>query len=367
MKRIVVLTVSLMLGIGLGTMTAQASNIPPTNLKQVGDHWTAWDPPEPGPDAYIIQKGDTLWDLANTWFSDPFLWPQIWDENRYILDSHWIYPGDPLVVPGKPTVVPEGGPPPVAEVTPPPASGGDESTTTTTTAQPQPAPLRPVATVSELYCSGFITQNEHTPELWIAGQDLEGEIMGEGNVVFLNQGSNHGVRAGDSMAILRWAGPVAHPTTGDELGTLVRRMGRVRVLIAHENTSTAVIEMSCEDIVAGDELVPWETIPVPMLSEMPEFDRFDPDLGGGATGQIVSARDGLRDVAAGHVIFTDLGRHTGVIPGDVLLLFRERGKGLPRLNLGQAVVLTVETETSTAKIMLSSRESQIGDWVEVWR
>jgi hypothetical protein len=56
-----------------------------------------------------------------------------------------------------------------------------------------------------------------------------------------------------------------------------------------------------------------------------------------------------------------------VVPGDVLLLYRERGKGLPRVNLGQAVVLTVETETSTAKIMLSSRESEIGDRVEVWR
>jgi hypothetical protein len=27
----------------------------------------------------------------------------------------------------------------------------------------------------------------------------------------------------------------------------------------------------------------------------------------------------------------------------------------------------VETETSTAKIMTSARESTIGDWVEVWR
>ena len=119
MKRIVVLTVGLILGIGLGARTAQAATSPPTNLKQVGDHWTAWDPPEPSADAYIIQKDDTLWDLANTWFADPFLWPQIWDENRYILDSHWIYPGDPLVVPGRPTVVPEDGPPPVAEVVPP--------------------------------------------------------------------------------------------------------------------------------------------------------------------------------------------------------------------------------------------------------
>jgi hypothetical protein len=72
-------------------------------------------------------------------------------------------------------------------------------------------------------------------------------------------------------------------------------------------------------------------------------------------------------VGEGNVIFTDLGRHTGVAPGDVLVLFRERPEGLPRMMLGQAVVLTVETETSTAKIMSSTRESEIGDWVEIWR
>ena len=89
---------------------------PPKDLKLVGDHWTAWDPPTPGADDYIIQRGDTLWDLAQTWLDDPYLWPQIWDENRYITDSHWIYPGDPLVIPGRPTVVPDGGPPPSVDI-----------------------------------------------------------------------------------------------------------------------------------------------------------------------------------------------------------------------------------------------------------
>lgn len=361
MKRIGVLAVSLVVLVGV--MSALAATNPPTDLKKVGDHWTAWDPPEPGPDAYIIQKDDTLWDLAGKWFNDPFLWPQIWDENRYILDSHWIYPGDPLVVPGRPTVVPEEGPPPVTEVLPPVT---DEQPPEEPVV-PEPEPLQPVASQSDLYCSGFIAQGEHTPQLWIAGRDIEREILGEGDVVFLNQGANHGVRAGDTFAILRWTEPVYHPTTNEELGTLVRRMGKARVMLAHDNTSTAVIEMSCEDIHEGDDLVPWETIPVPMMSSLPEFDRYDPTPSGGPTGQIVAARDDLAAVGAGHVIFTDLGQHAGAAPGDVLVLYRERGEGLPRMMLGQAVVLTVETETSTAKIMNSTRESGIGDWVEIWR
>ena len=364
MKRIVVPTVGLIVLIGIAASAAYAATSPPTNLKQVGDHWTAWDPPQAGPDAYIIQKGDTLWDLAGTWFGDPFLWPQIWDENRYVLDSHWIYPGDPLVVPGRPTVVPDDGPPPVAEVTPP---RREETERPVERSVPLPPPLLPVASTTDLYCTGFITQDVQEAGLQISGGHKEGEIMGTGDVMFVNQGTAHGVRAGDTFAILRWTRPVYHPTTGETLGTLVRRMGKTRVLVAHETSSTALIEMSCEDIVAGDSLVPWRDIPMPMMSEMPELDPFDAPSSGEASGRIVAARDGLGTVGAGHVIFTDLGQHTGVVPGDVLAVYRERTGGLPRLILGQAVVLTVETETSTAKIVISTRESEIGDNVEIWR
>ena len=136
------LTAGLVLVALVATSAVEAATRPPKNLKLVGDHWTPWDPPEPGPDAYIIQKGDTLWDLAGKWFGDPFLWPQVWDENRYILDSHWIYPGDPLVVPGQPTVIPDEGPPPVVDSGPP---------TPPSVVVPEPEPLIPAALELDLY------------------------------------------------------------------------------------------------------------------------------------------------------------------------------------------------------------------------
>ena len=346
----------------LGLEALAESTRPPTNLKKVGDHWTPWDPPPAGPDAYIIQKGDTLWDLSQSWLGDPYLWPQIWDENRYILDSHWIYPGDPLVVPGRPTVVPEDGPPPVAEAREPEPPAEPPKPVT-----PPPPPLVPAADTSELYCSGYIEHLNQPPSLWIAGRHLERVSVGEGDVVFLNHGRDHGIRAGDAFSILRRTHHVDHPTDQRDLGTLVRRMGRLRVMLAHETSSTAVIEMSCEDILEGDELVPWEEIPVPMLASVPAFDAHDPTPSGGATGHIVASRDNLSALGAGHVIFTDLGGLSGVSPGDFITLYRERAHDLPRLKLGQAVILTVEGGTSTAKITSSVRESWIGDRVEVWR
>jgi hypothetical protein len=347
-------------------LAADGSTTPPKNLKLVGDHWTPWTPPPAGQDAYLIQKGDTLWDLSGKWFNDPFLWPQIWDENRYILDSHWIYPGDPLVVPGRPTVVPtEGIPEVVGEVAVPTSSAPTEPIVAELPPPPPPPRLVPMADTTDLYCSGSIENEPPPPALWIAGRDTERRILGEGDVVFLSHGRDAGIEAGAEYGIVRRGRVVQHPATGKDLGTLVRRMGRLRVMLSHETSATAVITMSCEDLHEGDELLPWQEIPVPMLTELPAFDRWDPTPSGGATGQIVAMRDELTAVGDGNLIYTDLGAASGIAPGDIVTLFHARTDDLPRQNIGQAVVLTVSPVSSLVKITLAVRESGIGDAVEV--
>jgi methyl-accepting chemotaxis protein len=45
-----------------------------------------------------IKKGDTLWDLAGEYLSDPFKWPEFKNHNVYT-DPHWIYPGEKMQIP----------------------------------------------------------------------------------------------------------------------------------------------------------------------------------------------------------------------------------------------------------------------------
>src|SRR5204863_5785724 len=85
---------------------AKQSSRPPTDLHRVGDHWTAYNPPDPStyaPNAktYTIKKGDTLWALAQQFYGNAYLWPQLWESNTWITDAHWIYPGDVLLVEGE--------------------------------------------------------------------------------------------------------------------------------------------------------------------------------------------------------------------------------------------------------------------------
>jgi hypothetical protein len=47
---------------------------------------------------YIIKKGDTLWDLAERFLFNPFLWTDIHKDNPYIINPDLIYPNYKLTI-----------------------------------------------------------------------------------------------------------------------------------------------------------------------------------------------------------------------------------------------------------------------------
>jgi hypothetical protein len=53
------------------------------------------------PPIHLVRHGDTLWDLSDTYYGNPWQWPRIWSMNPQVTNPHWIYPGDQLrMLPG---------------------------------------------------------------------------------------------------------------------------------------------------------------------------------------------------------------------------------------------------------------------------
>ena len=48
--------------------------------------------PSDMPNSHTVKEGDTLWDITQTYYGDPYRWPQVWSYNPEITNPHWIYP-----------------------------------------------------------------------------------------------------------------------------------------------------------------------------------------------------------------------------------------------------------------------------------
>jgi hypothetical protein len=315
----------------------------------------------------VVVEGDTLWDLAGEYLGSPYLWPQIWEENQYISDAHWIYPGDPLLLPrlqivaekagelgpeGMPEEGEEGMPGMPAEYAP-----GEGAASL----------LFPVTEETSLLCAGYVVSQREDESLRITGSEQGSDqiAFAARDILYLNKGSNSGVRPGDVYSIHTVTRSVKNPVTGKRLGRKVRTQGTARVLLATEDSATVVVEQACNDIHVGDYLKAYEPPSVPLALRQEPPDRLTPPSGK-AQGYVVDIAQGQQIAGAGHLLTVDMGPETGIAPGNLLVVFRTPEDAEDTRDvLGEAAVAAVHERTSLLKVLSSRKTIVLGDRVEL--
>jgi hypothetical protein len=68
-----------------GTAIAQVDDDPGTEKAKV-------EVPADMPRTHTVKEGDTLWDITQAYYGDPYKWPRVWSYNPDITNPHWIYP-----------------------------------------------------------------------------------------------------------------------------------------------------------------------------------------------------------------------------------------------------------------------------------
>lgn len=366
----------------LGAGWLVADDQPPKNLRMVGDHWTPWDPPTSFPEdaeIYVIEKGDTLWDLSGQFYGDPYLWPQLWERNQYILDAHWIYPGDPLIVGVEVTPIEE-----LSEVSgegeEAVADSADEGLALDRSASP-PVPL---GSEDDIYCSGFIGRPDEPFPYSVIGSEhsYSNEVqttsgsrlaygstssfflnLSTGDIVYTDGGRESGLMPGSIFTVVRPEGAVRHPLDDKVVGEFYRYQGRIRILSVQEESAIAEIVHTCSPIGVGDLLKPFAPEPVPLARRSGLVGINDPvareELA--QAPYIILSNEGLFSLGQGHVVYIDRGSEHDVAPGDLYTIYRETPVGMPPLVIGELAVLSVGEEASLAKILESRYTVHVGD------
>jgi len=384
----------LLLVIAGSAFAQKQSSQPPRELHQVGEHWTAYNPPDPatypaGARTHTIKSGDTLWALAQQYYGNPYLWPQLWESNTWITDAHWIYPGDVLLVGGEGTAASgtatgEGA---MAAVTPRSSMSEEENAFTATQAEDGSTVARvdvgsnPVAlgTEADVYCYGYIGDpNEPMPNAIVSHEDVEAKYLpraipemsaaaAPGDLIYITGGASTGLVAGETYIAVEPQELVKHPTTGAVIGRQYNYVGQIRVLCTDTTPglSRAIVVEACREVQVGARLKPLPQLPIP-IARIPEIPEWCDPPSGRTSGFIVDSRDWDLGLVEGVLVQVDLGTDNQVAPGDFLTVFRPSPRtDQPRQVLGEIGVLTTQATTATGVIVRARREMLVGDQVEI--
>mgnify|MGYP000439325567 CR=1 FL=1 len=272
------------------------------------------------PDTYVVEKGDTLWDISGRFLTQPWYWPEIWQVNPQVENPHLIYPGDRLnlvYVDGQPRLELERAP---TAYKLSPASNNRLGPSVRREPVESAIPAIPLDAINAFLSRTRIVGPhafEGVPYV-ISGQDQR-ILMGAGERIYARGDFREPLA---SYGLYR-PGPVyADPFTGEELGQQALDVGSVDLLQLdpdNANQEFAVATMhvtrTSRDIRLEDRLLPVEERAIAAL-----FQPAAPEMP--VDGIILGVEEGVTQIAKFDVVAINRGLREGLDAGHVLAIYK---------------------------------------------
>ncbi len=256
------------------------------------------------PERYIVQRGDTLWDISAVFLRDPWYWPEIWYVNPQVENPHLIYPGDVLTlvyVDGKPQLRLERG----GVVTQ--GSGTERlSPRIREESLEQAIPVIPLEVIRAFLNRGQILEQGQAEQLPYIMSVRDGFLMaGAGDDVYVRGD----VSNDDGYSVIRKGDPLIDPDNGDIVAYEGIFVG-VGTIRRGGDPATLRLTTTTQEATAGNVLL-TETIDVPL-----QFFPRAPETGIDAS--IIAVVDGVSQIGQYQVVILNRGDRDGLEQGHVL-------------------------------------------------
>ena len=228
---------------------------------------------------------------------------------------------------------------------------------------PAPGATGLPADVLSLACAPALAFEEPPMPLRITGgQDSFFRVSHmPGDLVTINAGTRHGLAVGQQFYVRRPLVSRREPITR-ETPAAIRTAGWIQVYAVEETMSLATITHACETIDVGDYLEPFvlPAVPIP-AAELAPAQREN-------YGRVLIGQDRRRSFAKGDYFMVNRGSDHGVTPGTRFVLYRDnRLAGNFLFELGEAVAVTVQPDSSTLQVLVSLDAIQEGDYAAMRR
>jgi hypothetical protein len=325
------------------------------------------------PETYIVQEGDTLWDISTVFLRDPWFWPEIWFKNPQVENPHLIYPGDTLAI------IYVGGQRKVQIL----SRGADGSVLSQTSdglkivkVDPRvrsksidaTIPSIPIDSIRHLIERPLIIDEDTLNKSAYVLTSFDNHLINSINDKLYVRNLDTSTGSG-RYQIYRPNRPLYDPITDELLGYEALYVGESKLLLRGD-PATIRVTNSDREILRDDRVMPMDNTNF-------ERDFFPRPPSTEVSGEIVALLDAISQTGVYQTIAINLGQRDGLESGNVLRI-RRAGEivrddneedprfrvKLPNESVGMAMVIRSFEKMSYALIMEADIPISVKDYVE---